>query len=115
MQQHTKSLTTYITRLEQMITDIELFMKDTPSFEIFENDKKTLNAVITSLTQIGEICGKISKLYPDTLQLPYSEIVGMRTILVHMYHKIEAKSIWDTINIKIPELKKLIKQHNTKI
>jgi uncharacterized protein with HEPN domain len=98
-----------------MISDIELFMKDTPSFEIFAHDKKTLNAVITSLTQIGEICGHMNKRYPDVLDLPYKDIVGMRTILVHMYHKIEPKSLRDTIQINIPKLKQLIQQHNIKL
>jgi len=112
---HTKSLQTYITRLDQMITDIELFMKDIPSFEIFKQDKKTLNAVITSLTQIGEICGHMSKLYPNALDLPYKDIVGMRIILVHMYHKINTIMIWKIIHSEIPALKQLIKQHNTKI
>jgi uncharacterized protein with HEPN domain len=94
-----------------MIEDIELFMKDVPSFEMFQQDKKTLNAVITSLTQIGEICGHMSKFYPDALELPYRDIVGMRTILVHMYHKINIIMIWKVIHSEVPALKAIIQEY----
>ncbi len=107
---HHKSLATYIAWMEEMIQRIELYTKDM-TYEQFVHDTKTVDAVITPLIQIGENAGNMSKFYPDVLQLPYSGIVWMRNILVHMYHKIDVKSIRYVLQNDIPRLKELITQH----
>jgi uncharacterized protein with HEPN domain len=97
--------------MQDRINDLEEFMLDCPTKESFIQDKKTFNAVITSLTQIGENAWRIDKMYPDSLNLPYRDIAGMRVFLVHIYHNINPDIVWDTIHDQIPKLKKLIQEH----
>lgn len=107
-----KTLDTYIWWMKQMIEKIEKYSGDIPDYETFINDEKTIDAVITPLTQIWEIASQMSKLYPDKLSIPYSEIIGMRNILVHMYHKVDTRTIWNIITKEIPRLKVLLEKHN---
>jgi uncharacterized protein with HEPN domain len=55
---------------------------------------------------IGEAASKIS----DEIQIKYpsiswSQIVGLRNIIVHEYFGIDLEEIWNTVFIDIPNLK----------
>ena len=55
---------------------------------------------------IGEAAANLSSSlrthYPD---LPWSDIVSMRNVLVHQYFGIDPEQIWDTVTIDLPKLK----------
>jgi uncharacterized protein with HEPN domain len=106
-----KTIATYINRIDEMISKITRYTQDIHSFEEFVSDERNVDMVIPPLTFIGECAGKMSQLYPDSLKLPYKEIIGMRIILTHMYHKIQPKIIWSTIQEQIPALKKIIDEY----
>jgi uncharacterized protein with HEPN domain len=58
---------------------------------------------------IGEAANKI----PEEIQEKFNEIdwrgiIGMRNIIVHGYFKINPDIIWETVQTKIPELKRMI-------
>jgi uncharacterized protein with HEPN domain len=64
-----------------------------------------------NFTVIGEaakqIPEKIRKHYPD---IPWKEMAGMRDKLVHGYFGIRYDVVWETIDVRLPQLKSLIKE-----
>ncbi len=55
---------------------------------------------------IGEACRAVSDAmkahYP---QIPWTDIIAMRNILVHEYYKVTKETLWDVAEHKIPALK----------
>ncbi len=55
---------------------------------------------------IGEAAARLSEefraAHPD---VPWSEIIGMRNVLVHEYFGVDTEEIWATIQHDLPELK----------
>jgi len=75
------------------------------SFEDFQADERTYDAVVRNLQIIGEAVKNI----PQEIRLKYSEvewrkIAGLRDILAHAYFSIEDEIVWDIIETKIPPL-----------
>ncbi len=78
----------------------------------FEDNSIYQNAILTPVTQIGELVKKL----PDDFRLKYSEIpwrniAGMRDIVVHNYETIDKLILWnvaDKETIKIREFCKRI-------
>lgn len=109
---HEKTLETYIWRLHDMIRKVEKYSSNWKTYEDFVSEESNIDMVIPPITQIWETASRISKLYPDVLQLPYSEIIGMRNILVHMYHNVDHQVLRKTVTVSIPKLKQILKDHN---
>jgi len=62
-------------------------------------------AVIRCLEIVGEAANQVT----DTFQnhhpeLPWSELIGMRNVLIHNYRGIEPTIVWRTLQTSIPEL-----------
>ena len=75
------------------------------SFEDFQSDERTYDAVVRNLQIIGEAVKNI----PQEIRLKYSEvewrkIAGLRDILAHAYFSIEDEIVWDIVETKIPPL-----------
>ena len=87
------------------ITNIEKFTAGM-TLEDFLNDEKTLMAVAHALEIIGEAMNNISDdfraIYVD---IPYSQIVGMRNILIHEYFGIKPERVWAAVQEDVPKLK----------
>jgi uncharacterized protein with HEPN domain len=81
------------------------------SYEDFQEDKKTLYAVIRTIEVMGEAAKNlpisIQKKYPE---IPWKEIRGMRNKLIHEYFGVDTGVIWKTVQEDFPLLKKQIKK-----
>lgn len=68
-------------------------------------------AIERALLNIGEFCTHLSEQfkgkYPD---VPWKEIIGMRTQLAHAYHLIDADIVWNSATISVPALVKALKE-----
>nr|MBC7613247.1 DUF86 domain-containing protein [Pseudopedobacter sp.] len=87
------------------LTKIEIYTLGL-SFEDYEADSKTKDAVERNFEIIGEASSRIS----DDYKLLYSEIEwrilkDFRNFIIHEYFGINNQIIWDTIQFRLPELK----------
>jgi len=87
------------------ITNIERYI-DGLSFDEFRADQKTVDAVVRNLEVIGEATRHLS-MNQDNLpaEIPWTDIAGMRNILVHEYFGVDLSIIWQTIKDDLPALR----------
>jgi uncharacterized protein with HEPN domain len=95
----------YLKDILEAINAIENFVNDI-DFEKFKLDDKTSSAVIRKFEIIGEATKNIPKSikqkYPD---VPWKEMAGFRDKLIHFYFGIKYEIVWDTIKLRLPDLK----------
>lgn len=77
----------------------------------FQNDPKTVRAVIRCLEVIGEATKKIPaalrQRYP---QIPWSQVAGMRDKLIHDYEYVNLQMVYDTVLKDVPVLEQVVAQ-----
>ena len=97
---------------EDILTAIEDIANFTQgmTFESFENDKKTVQAVVRSLEIIGEAANyipqEIKEKYPD---IPWREMISLRNKVLHEYFGVDEEVLWQTITEDLLPLKDKIK------
>lgn len=84
------------------------------SMDEFLADGKSIRAVITSISNIGEAAGALMTLMPG-LQTTAPDIWdhlrksrGMRNILAHKYFGTSADLVWNTVKLHLPEFASLL-------
>jgi uncharacterized protein with HEPN domain len=76
------------------------------TFEQFQADQKTVDAVVRNLEIIGEAVRHLSASQEGLPgETPWVDIAGMRNILVHEYFGVDLKIVWHTIVEDLPKLK----------
>lgn len=76
------------------------------SYEEFELDEKTIDAVIRNFEIIGEASRNIFKKLRDKYpEVPWGNMISMRNILSHEYYRVGLNVVWDTIKEDIPKIK----------
>jgi len=75
-----------------------------------QSDKICSSAVKYQLMIIGEAANRISPEFRTAHPaIPWLQMIGMRNILVHAYHKVSLARVWKVATISVPELVTLIK------
>jgi uncharacterized protein with HEPN domain len=90
-----------LTRLYHMrdaAKEILIFMKNKGRDDL-ENNRMLSLAVVKDLEIIGEAASRVSlDCHHRHLQLPWSDIIGMRNRLVHAYYGINFDVVWQTVS-----------------
>ena len=77
--------------------------------ESFEDELVTQDAVVRQLEIIGEATKRVSRDFrsnhPD---IPWSDMAGMRDVLIHDYIDVDFGVVWKTASEDIPRLKILM-------
>jgi uncharacterized protein with HEPN domain len=68
-----------------------------------------IDAIVRELEIIGEAANKIDSetkaRYP---KMPWSQMIGMRNRLIHEYFGVNKKIVWETCQIDLIELKRIL-------
>jgi uncharacterized protein with HEPN domain len=98
-------------RDQSYLIDIHKFGQETLEFvqgidEVsFASDRKTQNAVLYSITIVGEAVKQLSPEFrAKNPQIPWKAIAGMRDKCVHDYRQINTRRVWQMTQTSIPEL-----------
>jgi uncharacterized protein with HEPN domain len=68
------------------------------TFEEFQEDRKTVRAVLYNLAIIGEAVRSIPPEVEDLQpEIPWLDVRGMRNIVIHEYFQVDLSIIWQTI------------------
>jgi len=106
----TRDISLYIRDILDNMQDAEEFIQGMAR-EQFENDKKTLNAVLRSITVIGEAAKNVPEdirvRYPE---VPWKEMAGMRDKVTHLYFGVDKEIVWLVVRERIPTLRPLIQR-----
>jgi uncharacterized protein with HEPN domain len=80
--------------------------------ENYQSDVTQQFALERIVEIISEACAKLTDEfkadYPD---LPWKEIINMRIVLAHIYHRIDSELVWDTAKDSVPLLVLALKSH----
>ena len=79
------------------------------TFEQFDVDTKTQDAVVRNLEIIGEATKNLSPEFRDTHpRIPWKDMAGMRDIMIHQYFGVNNEIVWTIIEHELsPLLKKI--------
>ena len=76
--------------------------------ESFEADLVTQDVVVRQLEIIGEATKRVSKAFRSKHpEIPWSDMAGMRDVLIHDYIDVDFGVVWKTESEDIPNLKTL--------
>ena len=79
------------------------------SFETFEGSLLIRSAAVHQLRIIGDAAAHLSpELRERHEHIPWSDIKGLRNIVVHNYFGTDWREIWSTINSDLPKLRQEI-------
>ena len=80
------------------------------SQEQFNNDKKTINACVFNLSQIGELAGKISaETIKNNSNIEWRGLKALRNRIVHDYEGVNLNMVWGFLDTELTDLKMQIK------
>jgi uncharacterized protein with HEPN domain len=89
------------------ITAIENFIEEY-SKTSFLDDKKTIDATLFQFAVIGEAIIHVDEEILDKYEFPWYKVRAFGNFILHEYHAIEDKVIWDTAKKDLPLLKEVI-------
>jgi uncharacterized protein with HEPN domain len=98
----------YLEHILQSINRINSYLAGM-DYQSFTDDLLTQDAVVRQLEIIGEATKRISdSLRRMNPQVPWSDMAGMRDILIHDYLEVDLDIVWKTSTESISELKSLL-------
>lgn len=97
-------------RLEHIlkaINDIEEFTSVVTKESYLQN-LVLINATLFQFAIIGEAIIYIDNDMLAKYEYPWHKVRGFRNFIIHEYHSIEFRIVWESIKNDLPELKKMI-------
>jgi uncharacterized protein with HEPN domain len=102
--------------LEHIASAIERAIRYTESMEslaALEQDEQAQDAIVRTLTVIGEAAVRIQKAAPEFVaahpELPWSPMRSIRNKVVHDYFDVAWDVVWDTVKQDLPPLLEQVK------
>lgn len=96
-----------LSHILESIATIEDFISEYTKSE-FLGDRKTIDATLFQFAVIGEAIVHVDEDILDKYDFPWYKVRAFRNFILHEYHAIEDKVIWDTIGKDLPLLKQMI-------
>jgi len=84
------------------IDAIGSFVEDM-TFDEFQTDKRTIDAVVRNFGIIGEAVKNLPEdLRVENPDIPWRDVAGMRDKVIHVYFGVDLEIIWWTIKSRFP-------------
>jgi uncharacterized protein with HEPN domain len=94
----------------EAITKINAYISN-HSFETFQSDDKTIDAVVRNLEIIGEAANKLPQSAKEKAsEVQWIRITGLRNRIIHEYFGVDLNIIWKIINDDLDNFSKSIKR-----
>jgi uncharacterized protein with HEPN domain len=98
----------YLRDIKEALAKIEQYTRKL-SLDDFDDDRKTVDAVVRNIEIIGEAAKNISvESRKKHIDIPWKKMVGMRNKVIHEYFGVDVDILWQTIKEDLPGLKKKI-------
>jgi len=82
--------------------------------DAFIRDLKTRSAVLHQLLILGEATKRLSKEFRNRHPaIPWSEMAGMRDVLIHGYDQVDLGEVWKSSTVDIPQVLAQIRKLNS--
>lgn len=79
--------------------------------EAFFQDELVQIWILHHLQILGEAARTLDPLFQEQFpEIPWSQIIGMRNILVHHYFEIDTEIVWNVVENDLPSLRELIRR-----
>lgn len=104
-----RSQTQYLADIDEAMTDAQRFAEG-HTLEEFRKDRQLRYSIERTLEIIGEATSNLSdevKARDETL--PWREMRGLRNIVAHAYHRVDAARIWRVVTEDMPRTHKKIR------
>ena len=97
-------------RLEHVLSAIESIQNYTRNHteQSFLQDAKAVEASMYQYTVIAEAIANVEPVILEKYHYPWYKVKSFRNFILHEYHAIELRVIWDTAMNILPEFKILI-------
>lgn len=97
----------YLLNISESLERIEEYVAE--GSEAFFADRKTQDAVLRNLQTLAESTQRLSEpLKASRPEIDWRGISGFRNILVHDYLGISLQSVWEIVEVFLPQLKAAI-------
>jgi len=81
------------------------------NYKAFENNVIYQNAILTPVTQIGELVKRLPIEFRNKYkEIPWKNIAGMRDIVVHNYETVDKLILWNVADIETDKIKEFCKK-----
>ena len=97
----------------QAIDSIQLYCQK-HSVDSFLADAKTIDACLYQYTIIGEATASIDSSVLEKYDYPWYKVKSFRNFILHEYHAVDMRVIWDTTTEILPGLKEMMEEILTK-
>lgn len=100
----------YIGHMLDMAQKAASFLEDVDR-QAFDADEQLRLALRHLIQIIGEAARRVSPEYRDTHpEIPWKDIVGMRSKIVHDYFDVDENAVWETVTQELPTLVRQLKK-----
>jgi uncharacterized protein with HEPN domain len=80
------------------------------SLEKFQEDLKVYYACLYQFSVIGEAIANIDQKILNRYNYPWYQVKSFRNFIMHEYHAVDARVVWDTIKLILPEFRDRIQE-----
>jgi uncharacterized protein with HEPN domain len=79
------------------------------SYEEYQNDKKTQDAVIRNFEILGEAATHVpDDIRASTPDIPWTRVIGLRNTVIHHYFGIDHATVWFILQKQLPPLREQV-------
>ncbi len=94
----------FLSDIQESVYRISVYIADM-TFELFQVDTKTQDAVIRNLEVIGEATKNLPMEFrAEYTNVPWKNMAGVRDRLIHHYFGVDLEIVWNIITTELPDV-----------